>query len=114
MPFAPMSAMRGSSTTPPFRLSSLIQPTIGIVFLLVWIPPGEKTIQIFRVLIRLRNNHRRIRVMNQVLAEEKLVFEGVMNQRAQKQNVRSCAERQPDIRHRGCAAESRIDVNDLR
>ena len=37
-----------------------------------------------------------------------------MNEAPEKQDVRSGAQRSPNVCHRGGAAETRIDVNDLR
>src|SRR5919109_133552 len=51
--------------------------------------------------------------MEDVLAKIYSVFENVVNKRAKKQDVRPGAERSPNVRHGGGAAETRIDVDDL-
>src|SRR4029077_6947933 len=70
--------------------------------------------QILSVLELIWKNDRSVGVMDHILAKIFFVFENVMNEPAEKEDVRSGAQGSPDVRHGGRAAETRVDVNDLR
>src|SRR5882724_13507734 len=88
----------GVSRCPPVGLQrALVKPGPGIVFLSLRIPARQQPRQIFAVLKIFRHNGRSIRVMNDVLAKVSPVFENIANETSQKQEVRSGAQRGPDV-----------------
>src|SRR2546428_1522054 len=93
--------------------ASSVEPSAFIVTVILSVPAGKDASQILSILELLWKNDRSVGVGDHVLAKILLVFENVMNEAPEKQDVRSGAERSPDVCHSGGAAETRIDVNNL-
>src|SRR5262249_51463419 len=90
-----------------------IEPGLGIVSFLLLIPAGKEAVEIFRVLEVVAQHRRGIGVPGDVLAEISVVGKNVIDQAAEEDNVRTSAERHPDVCHGGGAGETRIDMNDF-
>src|ERR1700751_1046700 len=52
--------------------------------------------------------------MNDVIAKEKLILNQMVDESAEKNNIRAGADRHPDIGKRAGARKARIDMNDCR
>src|SRR5216683_5484351 len=94
--------------------ASPVKPSAFVVTAILSVPAGEDASQIFSILELLCENDRSVGVVDHILAKIFFVFENVMNEPAEKQDVRSGAQGSPNVCHCGGAAETRIDVNDLR
>ena len=94
--------------------SALIQPRLRAVLPLVSVPTGEQTVQVFCIPKIVAQDRGRVGVIYHVLAEFFAVLKDVMDESAEENDVAARAQRHPDIRHRRCAREARIHVNDLR
>src|ERR1700747_3467425 len=93
--------------TSPVKPGAVVAPILSV-------PTREDASQILSILKLLWKNDRGVGVVGPVLAKIFLVFENVMNEPPKKQDVRSGAQWSPDVRHGGRAAETWIDVHDLR
>src|SRR5713101_715942 len=106
------------SGAPGRRLATLdtspVKPGASVVAPVLSVPTREDASQILRILELLWKNDRSVGVVGHVLAKIFFVFEHVMNEPPEKQDVRSGAHGSPDVCHSGGAAETRIDVNNLR
>jgi len=89
----------------PSFLRSLIQPGLGIVLLLLRIPARKKSVEIFGVPKVFAQDGGSICVRNDVVVKDAIIFENVANQGAEKNDVGSGAQRQPDIGHGGSASD---------
>ena len=94
------------------RLRALVEPRSRVVLLPV--PSGKKAVEVLGVPEVVAEERRRVRVVDDVVAEVALVLDRVANQRAEENEIAAGAEREPVVRHRAGAGEARIDVNDLR
>jgi len=94
--------------------TSPVKPGACVITPIVSVPTREDTFQILSILELLRKNDRSVGVVDHVFPEVFFVFENVMNQPPETQDVRSGAQGSPDVCHCGGTAETRIDVNDLR
>src|SRR6201993_1709324 len=93
--------------------ASPVKPGAAVITPVVRVPTREDASQILSVLELLWKNDRSVGVVDHVLAKNFFVFENVMNEPTEKQDVRAGAQRSPYVCHGGGAAEARIDVNDL-
>src|ERR1700739_4278033 len=114
--FLAMAGMTsGGLGGPPATVDAgAVNPATAVVTPVLRVPTGKDTAQILSILVLLRKNDRSVGVVDHVLAKIFCVFENVMNEPPEKQDVRSGAQGSPDVCHSGGAAETRIDVNDLR
>src|SRR6201987_3858602 len=94
--------------------ASPVKPRAAVITPVVSVPTREDASQILSILKLLWKNDRSVGVVDHVLAKNFFVFENVMDKPTEKQDVRSGAQRSPNVCHGGRAAEARIDVNDLR
>ena len=80
---------------------AFVLPALHRVIARVFVPAGEETIGvIFRIPIVVAQNARCIRVMNNVIAEEKFVLDDVLDDSTEKRDVAAGADRHPDISQR--------------
>ena len=89
----------------------LVAPGIRVVLFLLLVPAGKDAAQIFGIAKILADDHGRIRIVLDVLAEVLVILQRVMNQSAQEENVGAGTQGYPDIGHRRGAGEARVDVN---
>src|ERR1700756_4506202 len=94
--------------------ASPVKPCACVITPIVSVPTREDASQILGILKLLRKNDRSVGVVDHVLAKIFFVFENVVNEPPEKQDVRPGAQGSPDVCHSGGTAETRIDVNDLR
>src|SRR4051794_14095667 len=92
----------------------LVRPALGAVLVSLVIPPRKQPLEILGIAKVFPQDDRGIRIVPHVLAELSLLFEHVVNQSAEQDDVRAGTERDPEIRHRGGAAETRVDMDDTR
>src|SRR5246500_4835989 len=93
--------------------TSPVKPGAAVITPVVRVPTREDASQILSILELLWKDDRSVGVVDHVLAKNFFVFENVMDEPTEKQDVRSGAQRSPNVCHGGRAAEARIDVNDL-
>src|SRR5580692_1168651 len=91
-----------------------IKPSAGVVFFVLRIPARKYASEIFGVLEILRNDGGSVGVVDNILTKVFAVFENVVNESSEEEDVRSGTQRSPDIGHCGSAAEPRVNVNHLR
>src|SRR5438067_1083719 len=89
-----------------------VLPRGGVVLALLLVPAAEQAAQILGVLVILADDHRRVRVVDDVLLERAVVGENVVDDRAEERDVRPGADRHVDVRHRAGARKAWIDVDD--
>src|ERR1043165_7074816 len=89
-----------------------VEPRLRVVLLPV--PSAEQPAELLGVLEVIAEDRRRVRVVDDVVAEVALVGEDVVDHRAEEEGVAAGAEREPVVGHGRGAAEARIDVDDLR
>src|SRR5579862_3507544 len=92
--------------------TSPVKPGAAVVTPIFGIPTGKDASQILCISKLLRKNDRSVGVVAHVFTKIFFVFENVMNESSEKQDVRPGAQGSPDVCHSGGAAETRIDVND--
>src|SRR6266481_1448882 len=94
---------------------AIVEPGLPVVAALLPAPAGEKAGRtFFRVAKIFTQNAGRIREVDDVIAEEKIVLDNVPDEPAKKCDVAAGADRHPDIRQRAGARKPRIDMNDGR
>src|ERR1700757_5203099 len=93
--------------------TSPVKPGAAVITPVVRVPTREDASQILSILKLVWKNDRSVGVVDHVLAKNFFVFKNVMDEPTKKQDVRSGAQRSPNVCHGGGAAEARIDVNDL-
>ena len=77
----------------------MIQPSLRRVLLLFCIPTGEQAAKIFCVAKFLAHQHGRVGVVLDVFVEPLVIFQNVVDQAAEEEDVGSGAQRDPDIGH---------------
>lgn len=92
---------------------TFVKPRLRIVLLLLFVPAGKKSIEIFCIAEILAQNGRSVGVGENILLEPLVVLDDVIDQCAEKENVSSRAQRGPDIGARRGTGEPRIDMNHL-
>ena len=94
---------------------ALVDPGPPVVAALLPAPTGENAGRaFFRVAKIFTQNAGRIREVDDVIAEEKIVLDNVPDEAAEKCDVAARADRHPDIGKRAGARKSRIDMNNSR
>ena len=94
---------------------AFVEPGLFVVAALLFVPAGEKSGGAFLGITKIfAQNAGCIGEVHHVIAEEKIVFENVPDNAAEKRDVAAGAHRHPDIGQRACARKSWIDVNDGR
>src|SRR5579864_6374480 len=92
-----------------------VEPAFRVVSALIFVPTREVAVLILFGIAKFRpQDAGSIRVMNDVIAKEEIVFDNVSNQRAEKYNVSAGPNGHPNVRQRARARESWIDMNDRR
>ena len=95
------------------QIAAFVKPTVAFVSTLLCVPAGEIAVSvIFRVAVFVGQNARGIRVMNDVIAKEELIFDQVVDESAEKNNVCAGTDRHPDIGQRAGARKSWIHMDD--
>src|SRR5207253_8576586 len=99
----------------PAQVATFVKPALAFVSALLFVPTGEVTVSVvLRIAIFVAQDAGRIRVMSDVLAEEQIVLDQVSNKSAEKDDVRTDADRHPDVGQRAGARKSRIDMDNGR
>src|SRR2546430_3018704 len=94
---------------------ALVEPGPPVVAALFPAPTRENAGRaFFRVAKIFTQNAGRIREVDDVIAEEKIVLDNVPDEAAEKCDVAARAHRHPDIRQRAGARKPRIDINNGR
>src|SRR6266404_6490503 len=94
---------------------AIVVPGLPVVAALLPAPAGEKAGRaFFRVAKIFTQNAGRIREVDDVIAEEKIVVDNVPDESAKKGNVAAGADRHPDIGQRAGTRKPRIDMNNGR
>src|SRR6266853_2188169 len=94
---------------------ALVDPGLPVVAALLSAPTGENAGRaFFRVAKIFTQNAGRIREVDDVIAEEKIVLDYVPDESAKKRDVAASADRHPDVGQRAGARKSWIDMNDSR
>src|SRR5438270_19129 len=113
-----MEAGPRSATIPPppgrtVHLHPLVHPRPYVVLALLRVPAREEAVELLGVGETRVDDHRRVRVVLDVLAEVQLVLEDVVDDPAEERDVATGAD--PDVLrgHRARAGEARVDVEDL-
>src|SRR5690348_2797708 len=91
-----------------------VSPALRVINSPLSIPSRKQPIQIFGVLEILADDEGSVCVVHDVLTELFAIVQNVVDQSAEKHEIRSRAQGCPDIRDCGSTAEPRIDVNQLR
>src|SRR5204862_6635257 len=93
----------------------LVLPAFHLIGAPAFVPAGEITVCIiFRVAVVIAQNAGCIRVMHDVIAEEKFVVDYMMDDCPEKRDVATGADGHPDTGQRARARESWIDMQDGR
>src|SRR6185503_13052937 len=95
------------------HLHPFVHPLAHVVFALLWVPAREEPVELLGVRELLADDHRRVRVVLDVLLEVEIVLEDVVRDAAEERDVGSRADANPLRRHRARAREARVDVDDL-
>src|SRR5215469_7923529 len=98
---------------PDIDRCSLVEPSLRIVLFLLPVPAGKQPVEIFRVPEVLAQDHGRVGVVDDVVAELLVVLENVTNQGAKEENVAAGTQRHPNIGHRRGAGEARVDMDNF-
>ena len=93
-------------------IMALVDPGLSVVSALRVIPAGENAGRTFFCIAKIvSQNAGRIREMNDVIAEEKIVLDNVPDESAEKRYVAAGADRHPDIGQGAGARKSWIDMD---
>src|SRR5438874_13539612 len=99
----------------PFGIAqsfALVSPAFHLVGASVFVPAGEITVcVIFRVAVLIAQNAGRIRVVNDVIAEEEFVLDDMMDNPAKKRDIAASADWYPDIGQCARARKPWIDMD---
>src|SRR5580700_3153397 len=93
--------------------AAFVKPSPGVVFPILRVPARKHASEILGVLEILRKNGGSVGVVHNILAKVFPVFENVVNESPEEQNVRAGTQRRPHIGHRRSAAEPGVNVNYL-
>src|SRR5438874_1367985 len=94
---------------------ALVEPGRPVVAALFPAPAGENAGRaFFRVAKIFAQNAGRVREVDDIIAEEKIVLDNVPDESTEKCDVAARAHRHPDVGQRAGAGKSWIDMNDCR
>jgi hypothetical protein len=94
--------------------TAFVKPSPGVVFPILRIPARKYASEILGVLEIFRKYRGSVGVVNNILAKVFPVFENVVNESPEEQDVRAGTQSRPDIGHCRSPAEPRVNVNYLR
>src|SRR4029077_5343865 len=94
------------------QIAAFVKPAVAFISALFRVPAGEVSILIvFGITIFVAQNAGGIRVVDDVIAKEKVVFNEMPDESAEKNNVCAGTDRHPDVRQRTRPRKTRIDVD---
>src|SRR5262249_6207318 len=89
------------------RCGALVQPAARIVGASLLVEPGEDASQLLGALELLADDDRGVGVADDVFTKGEVVLQDVTDQPTEEDDVRSGAEREPEVGHRRGPAEAR-------
>src|SRR5579871_984284 len=95
-------------------LHPLVHPALDLVLPGLGVPAGEEAVRVLGVDEALVDDHRRVRVALDVVAELEVVLEDVVRDPAEERDIATGADADVLRAHRARACEARVDVDDLR
>ena len=94
---------------------AFVGPGFFVVGALLFVPTGEKTGRAFIGVAKIfAQNAGRVREVDDIIAEEKIVLDNVPNEATEKCDIAAGADRHPNVGQRARARKSWIDMNDGR